>query len=159
MNFLKGKIRDFYNTFICLKGDPRKIAIGMAIGVFVGITPTIPLHTILSTGIVLIFRQNLTAALLGNWISNPLTIPLLYFTEYEIGQHLLGMSQDKFIFNEFSFQEIMRAGWEIFYPLQLGGLILAPLFAVLAYFITHKAIIVIRKRGRHADRERTAEKI
>lgn len=159
MNFLKRKIRDFYDTFICLRGEPRKIALGMAIGVFVGITPTIPLHTVLSTGLIFIFRQNLTAALLGNWISNPLTIPMLYFTEYQIGRHLLGLGEQRLMLDEFSLQEIVRAGWEIFYPLLLGGLILAPLFAVPAYFITHKAVVAMRKRGLHADRERTAEKI
>lgn len=159
MNFLKRKIRNFYNTFICLKGEPRKIAIGMAIGVFVGITPTIPFHTLLSSGLIFISRQNLTAALIGNWISNPITIPVIYFAEYEIGRYLLGWSQYRLLLDDLSIQALLRAGWEIFFPLLLGGLILAPLFAVPAYFITHKAVVAIRKRGMNADCERTAEKI
>ena len=36
----------YYLKFIRLKGDPRSLALGTAIGVFVGLTPTIPLHTI-----------------------------------------------------------------------------------------------------------------
>ena len=42
---LKRRFRIFYERFISLKGDPSQIAAGLAIGVFVGVTPTIPLHT------------------------------------------------------------------------------------------------------------------
>ena len=76
---LKKRIWTFYERFISLKGEPAQIAAGLAIGVFVGVTPTIPFHTgiIVLTG--LLFRQNITAGYLGAWIiSNPLTVPLLY---------------------------------------------------------------------------------
>ena len=39
---VKRRCHRFYLSFLCLKGDPRKIAMGMAIGVFIGVTPTIP---------------------------------------------------------------------------------------------------------------------
>ncbi len=156
---LKSKCRAFYKSFICLKGDPRKIAMGMAIGVFIGVTPTIPLHTVLSIAVIFLFRQNLTAALLGIWINNPLTIPVFYFTEYEIGRYILGWERYSLALNSFNIHDLFRIGWEIFYPLQVGGLIIAPFFAVPAYFITYKALLVIRRRGLDADCERTAEKI
>lgn len=75
IGLLKKKAREFYDRFISLKGNPRSIAMGMAIGVFVGVTPTIPFHTVIIVFLILISRQNLTAALLGAWITNPATIP------------------------------------------------------------------------------------
>ncbi|MDP3478975.1 MAG: DUF2062 domain-containing protein, partial [Desulfoprunum sp.] len=35
----------YYLRFLRLKGDPYSLAFGTAIGVFVGLTPTMPLHT------------------------------------------------------------------------------------------------------------------
>ena len=159
MSYLKRKVRDFYHAFISLQGDPRKIAMGMAIGVFIGVTPTIPFHTVLAIGFIFLFRQNLPAALLGNWITNPITIPLFYFSEYEIGRYVLGWGPSEITLHQLNFHELFKLGWEIFVPLQLGGLILAPFFALPAYFITHRAVLAIRRRGMNADSERSPEKI
>ncbi len=56
IHFLKNKTIEFYHKFISLKGDPRKISMGMAIGVFVGVTPTIPFHTALIVGLTSPFQ-------------------------------------------------------------------------------------------------------
>ncbi len=152
---MKNKVREFYTTFISLQGSPRKIAMGMAIGVFIGMTPTIPFHTVLIIGATMIFRQNMTAALLGSWIMNPLTIPFFYVAEYEIGKIILGLQHLDIVLNAYTLDEILEVGWHIFYPLQVGGVILAPVFAVPAYFITLKAILTVRKRNeRNNDSER-----
>jgi uncharacterized protein (DUF2062 family) len=42
---LMKRLRIYYDRFISLKGEPASIAAGFAIGVFVGVTPTIPFHT------------------------------------------------------------------------------------------------------------------
>jgi uncharacterized protein (DUF2062 family) len=73
---IKDRIRDFYTRFLSLSGGPEEIARAMALGVFIGATPTIPFHTALVMVSCLTFRQNITAAILGATIvSNPLTIP------------------------------------------------------------------------------------
>lgn len=153
IGLLKKKAREFYDRFISLKGNPRSVAMGMAIGVFVGVTPTIPFHTVIILFLILISRQNLTAALLGAWITNPVTIPFFYFTEYELGRFLLGMGPCNVAVQEYSIREIIAAGWSLFYPLQVGGLVLAPFFAVPAYFITHKMVLVLRRRNHDRDGE------
>ncbi|MFB3924792.1 MAG: DUF2062 domain-containing protein [Syntrophales bacterium] len=157
--FIKRKTRNFYHQFICLKGEPGKIAMGMAIGVFVGVTPTIPFHTVLIMVLIFIFRQNLTAALLGAWITNPVTMPVFYLVEYEIGRFFLGWDQHRLVLNDYSMESILKVGLEIFYPLLLGGLILAPFFAVPAYFITYRAVTAMRKKKTDGDCERDSQEI
>ena len=89
---IKNRINDFYNRFLSLNGRPEEIARSMALGVFIGVTPTIPFHTALIMVICLLFRQNITAAVLGaTIISNPLTIPFFYLSEYELGRLVLGI--------------------------------------------------------------------
>lgn len=158
INFLQRKSKEFYHRFISLKGDPRRISMGMAIGVFIGMTPTIPFHTVLVFAFILPFRQNLTAALLGTWVMNPVTLPVFYLVEYELGRLLLGWERFAIVFNELSFGNILEVGWEIVYPLQIGGLVLAPFFAVPAYFITYHAIMAVRGKV-NADSKGPAEEI
>ena len=144
---LKRQIRTFYERFISLKGEPSQIAAGVAIGVFVGVTPTIPLHTGLIVLICLLFRQNITAGYLGAWtISNPLTVPLLYISQYELGRFLLGMERSRFAVNDYTIAGITALGWEILLPLLTGGILMAPFFALPAYFISRRLIIAIRPR-------------
>lgn len=76
---IRDRLREFYNRFLSLSGEPRDIARAIALGIFIGVTPTIPFHTALVMVSCLLFRQNITAAVLGATIvSNPLTIPFLY---------------------------------------------------------------------------------
>ena len=146
---LKKRFLTFYERFISLKGEPAQIAAGLAIGVFVGVTPTIPFHTAIIVLLCLLFRQNITAAYLGSWIiSNPLTIPLFYLSQYELGRFLLGMESCRFAITDYTLGSITALGWEILLPLLTGGILMAPYFAVPAYFITRRLITSIRARSK-----------
>jgi hypothetical protein len=145
---LQKRFREFYRRFISLKGDPSSIASGLAIGVFVGTTPTIPFHTILIVLAGLLFRRNITAGLLGSgMVSNPLTIPLLYVFQYELGRVLMGMPRCRFEIADYTLGGIAALGWQILVPLQVGGIVMAPLFAVPAYFIAVRLIEAVRRKG------------
>lgn len=121
---------------------------GMAVGVFIGVTPTIPFHTALIILFGLLWRHNLTAAYLGSWlISNPLTIPILYFSQYELGIYLLGMTQSQPVLTDYSFQNIISLGWQIILPLLTGGIVTAPFFAIPAYFITYRTVLALRNKS------------
>ncbi|MEI7673570.1 MAG: DUF2062 domain-containing protein, partial [Deltaproteobacteria bacterium] len=116
-------------------------------GVFVGVTPTIPFHTAIIVLIGLLFRQNITAGYLGAWIvSNPLTVPFLYVSQYELGRFLLGIERSRFALPEYTLGSVTALGWEILLPLLAGGILMAPFFAVPAYFVTSRLITAIRMR-------------
>jgi uncharacterized protein (DUF2062 family) len=93
------------------------------------------------------FRQNISAAYLASWIvSNPFTIPLLYLSQYKLGRFLLGMGKSAVQFDDYSLRVIAETGREIIVPLLVGGLCMAPFFAVPAYFISIYFIRKTRKR-------------
>jgi uncharacterized protein (DUF2062 family) len=146
---LKKQFRNFYEKFISLQGEPARVAAGVALGVFVGVTPTIPFHTGIIVLVGLLFRQNITAAYLGSWIiSNPLTIPLFYLSQYELGRFLLGMERCRFEFADHGLDAVAALGWKILLPLLTGGILMAPFFAVPAYFVTRRLIVSIRTRSK-----------
>jgi uncharacterized protein len=150
---LKQYLIKFYHKFLSLKGEPKKIAMGFAMGVFVGVTPTIPFHTGLLVALGLLSRQNITSAYIGAWaISNPLTVAPFYVLEYQIGKYLLGMHETRLVLQDYSFMSILDFGWDVTFPLLTGGIILAPFFAVPAYFVAHRMIVAMRrKRHHHVD--------
>ncbi len=146
---LKKRIKKFHDRFISLNGEPRSIAMGMAVGVFIGVTPTIPFHTTLIILFSLMWKHNLTSAYLGSWlISNPVTIPIFYVGQYELGKYLLGMAHTDFTLMDYSLHSILSMGWHIILPLLTGGLVMAPFFAIPAYFITYRVLLSLRKKKR-----------
>jgi uncharacterized protein len=149
MSILKRNIKVFYDSFISLKGEPKNIAMGLAIGVFVGVTPTIPFHTAIIIFAGLLFRNNLTSAYLGSWlISNPITIPLFYLSQYELGRLLLGMNSTQCVIEDYSVSCLLKLGWQIVIPLFTGGIIMAPFFAIPAYFIARRLLVSVRKNAK-----------
>ena len=70
--------------------DPHGIALGVAIGSFIGILPLYGLHTVLCViALFLIPRANKLAILVGTNISLPPTIATITWTAYDIGRLLL----------------------------------------------------------------------
>jgi uncharacterized protein (DUF2062 family) len=146
MNIVKRKLKEFHERFLSLRGEPSAVALGMALGVFVGVTPTIPFHTVLIVAFGLLLRWNITSAYLGSWlISNPLTIPVFYYVQYEIGALCLGAGESALVLTDYSIVSLASAGWQILCPLLLGGVITAPFFAVPAYFITLRLVRSLRR--------------
>jgi len=128
---------EFVRQLMELRGQPHEIALGMAIGVFIGITPTIPLHTILAVTLALLVRGSKLAAALGVWVSNPLSIPLFYYGSYRIGQLVLGLPGIS-LPDDRSLLAMASLGGKIVGAMLLGGVILGVVPAILAYVVTLK---------------------
>lgn len=120
-----------------LRGKPHEIALGMAIGVFIGITPTIPLHTILAVSLALLVGGSKLAAALGVWVSNPLSIPFFYYGSYRIGQLVLGLPGIN-LPDDRSLLAMASLGGKIVGAMLLGGVILGIGPAIVAYVLTLK---------------------
>jgi hypothetical protein len=140
MTNLRRKIRYFYLRFRRLPGDPRKIAWGMALGVFIGVTPTIPFHMISALALAHLFGFSRVAAVMGCWFCNPLTIPIFYYASFKIGKWLLYPDHPLVLPETFDLRELLRLGWDINLALQTGGVILALPFGAAAYFLTLWAV-------------------
>jgi len=144
-NRLKQRLHDFIERVKNLQGDPHYIAVGMAIGVFVAITPTIPFHTALALALAFMLRGSKAAAVIAVWISNPLTIPFFYLGSYKVGNFILGNSIP-FDPKYESLSELAHLGLDATIALMVGGVILGIIPAIAAYFITRKIFITLRAR-------------
>jgi uncharacterized protein len=144
----KRRLRLFYLRLLRLKGGPGEVAGGMAIGVFIGMTPTVPFHTILAVLFALIFGKSKLAAAIGVWVANPIALPFVYILDFKVGQWITGTDPPAFVPAHFSVKHVIDVGWGVSYPLLIGGLVTGFLLAIPSYFITKRLIILYRNKRR-----------
>jgi uncharacterized protein (DUF2062 family) len=147
---LRRVLRYHWLKFLRLQEDPRKLAGGMALGVFVGVTPTIPFHTVLALSLAALLRVSPVTAFIGIQFGNPVTMGPIYIAAYKIGQFLLYRGQPLVFPETFSFKAWLNVLWQGGLALQVGGVILAVPPAIVAYFLT--LWIVQRYRRRKAKK-------
>ena len=128
-----------------LNGDPHYVAMGMAIGVFVALTPTIPFHTVLGVLLAILLKGSKPAAVIGVWVSNPVTIPIFYLASYKVGAYILG---HKIPFDQKydSILELAKIGLDATIAMLLGGILIGIPPAILAYFFTKRIVTKYRKK-------------
>ena len=156
--------RYYYLRFLRLKGDPHTLARGIAIGVFIGVTPTIPLHTVLILMLAFLLRGNAIAGILASWVvSNPFTILLQYYFSWKVGSWLtqtdLSWSRihqvTVLLTSGAGFQESIAAvaqlSGEAIITLVAGGILLAIPLAFAGYFLSFYFFrsIQVKRREKH----------
>jgi hypothetical protein len=142
---LKSKMTYWINRTRALNGEPRYVAMGMAVGIFVSATPTIPFQTFIAVAMAFILRGSKSAAAIGVWLSNPITFPVFYLASYKTGALLLGISNGTDIKGHTA-AELLKLGFDVSLAAMTGGILIGMILAIGAYFITRKIVTKIRSR-------------
>ncbi len=130
--------------FIRLRGTPDEIAKGFALGIFIGMTPTFGFQMVLAVFFAFLLRENKLAAVIGVWITNPVTAPFIYAAEYEFGRRLLGMERVSFHI-DFTFDSLMALSWDVLIPLTIGSLVFGVLCTWISYAVVLRMIPSLKK--------------
>lgn len=109
----------------------RSITRAFALGLFISFVP-IPMHIFLSTGLALLLRLNVPAAVAGTFLTNPLTMVPLYLSAYWVGCRLLDLPARTMHF-AMSWDWIAHALLPVWKPFLLGCLVLGSLSALAGY--------------------------
>jgi uncharacterized protein (TIGR03546 family) len=129
-------VRYYWLKFRRLQGSPQKLAWGMALGVFIGITPTMPFHTVAALALAAILRVSPVTAYLGIWVMNPITMAPLYILAYKVGAMLLHQGNPLRLPEIYNYHTLVKLLWRGGLALQVGGVIIALPPAILSYFLT-----------------------
>lgn len=105
----------------------KKILGGVFVGVFVAFIP-MPFQMVLVAILAILLNVNFPVTILLVWLSNPLTMPFMYYAEYELGNFILNV-QDPI---EFSFETMNENLSEIALSLYTGTLICSIVFSTLS---------------------------
>lgn len=153
--------RFYYLKFMRLKGDPHSLALGFAIGVFLGILPAMPMQTILIIIATVITRSSSIAAILSSFlVCNPLTyVPQYYFST------MIGNALTPYDLTWARIKEVMELlmqypgfvaslkllgglGYDAIIVLLVGGTVLALPFTIPSYFVALRFFVRIREQRR-----------
>ena len=104
---------------------------GVAIGLALAFAP-FPGQMLLAAILAIYFRVNLPLAVVCVWLSNPLTIPPMFYLAYRIGAMMLGETPQKFEM-EFSPDWLKSVLVDIWDALLLGCLVLGSFAAIAGY--------------------------
>lgn len=141
---------------------PHRIALGVAIGLFVTWTPTIGFQMALTVLLCAIFRANKLVGVPFVWISNPLTIiPIYYWTGYCIGVRFFRGAEAATLTDWWAMVgEVFYSGlplwsriagfWKfalnIAGPLWLGSVLCGVVIGTATYWATYVAVVRYRRR-------------
>lgn len=160
----KRTFRYYYLKFTRLQGNPQALASGTAIGLFLGLAPIIPFHTVSVLLVTFLTRTSTIAALLATLaVCNPLTyVPQYYFslvignvlTPYDISwerlKNVLELLLSKPGFSE-SLNALTGLGYEAIIVLLVGGAVFALPFTIAGYFLSLRLFISVhdKKNKKH----------
>ena len=158
--------------------SPYRIAMGVAVGLFIGWTPTVGIHMLLAIAVCFLLRANKFVAVAAVWANNPFTMLPIFYSNYLVGRTIvsfrtgaksLNAAELKEIFERFNslgnalihfssgqfWQDLMAVLWKIGIELWIGSVIIGILVAVAGYVVTYYLVLFYRlKRARRAERPR-----
>jgi uncharacterized protein len=123
---LKYQIKEQY-----LSVNRIMVAKAFLIGLFIAFLP-IPMQMLVVVIMMKFFMFNVPIAILLCWVTNPVTMPFIYYIEYIIGSFILDM---EVINVELSVEWFNNNFTDIFIQLYLGAVLLASVISVSVYFL------------------------
>lgn len=111
----------------------RSVSGAFAVGLFMAWVP-VPFQMILGAVGAIVARVNLPISVGLVWITNPVTMPPLFFFAYKVGTWVLGGQPKKYHF-ELSWNWLMSELGAIWEPFLLGCLVCAIVSSALGYVI------------------------
>ena len=148
------RVRYFYLKLLLIPDTPHKVALGFAIGIFIGLLPIIPLQTTISVILSFIFRCSKVASAIGALITNPLTIPFMYPIFYYIGKLVTPFGHGGGLPVGWDIRDMMEVGLDAVLAGIVGGAILGVVCAPLSYWLVKKYIGRLQAWERRKLRER-----
>ncbi|TKB44116.1 DUF2062 domain-containing protein [Thalassotalea mangrovi] len=109
----------------------RSVTKAFAIGLFMAFVP-VPFQMLLAAGTAIWLHANLPLSVALVWLSNPITIPPIFYGCYKLGTLLLNVPPKEFTF-QLSWAWITESLTAVWAPFLLGCLVCAVFFSTLGY--------------------------
>lgn len=154
----RAMVRGWLEALLHIHDTPERTATAYALGVFLGFSPFLGLHTVIAIALAFIFNLNRVAVLLGVYSNLPwILVPYYAFatmaggailrseTPEDLRERLTAMFELSFRNAEF-WHEALRLVRPLLWPYTLGSLIGA---ALLSFFAYRMALAFVVRSRRH----------
>jgi uncharacterized protein (DUF2062 family) len=116
-----------------LSTNRRMVSKAVFLGLFIAFIP-MPMQMLAVIALMPFTRFNVPIAIAMCWLSNPFTMPPMYYMEYLTGSFLLGMEVEPV---EMSIEWFSNNIDKIFIPLYTGTLFYSVVISSLAYYLVN----------------------
>jgi len=118
------------------------MATAFAVGVFIGMSPLLGLHTVLGLFAAWLLRLNRVITLVGVFVTNPWTIVPIYSFGTWVGAKIIGLNK---VIPVIDWTEITILGFlkefrPLLLPFIIGSTALGIVSAIVGYFILYTAV-------------------
>ena len=139
------KLKDLVKKMLHIEDTPERTALAYSIGIFLGFSPFLGVHTLTGVAIAFLFRLNRVAILLGVWTNTPWWIVPYYVLATWLGTQVMRFRINTTVLKEIfqletdkgfissDFWSRVASRWGLLLSFLVGSLILAILFALAAY--------------------------
>jgi len=154
-------MKDLVKRLLHIEDAPERTALAYSIGIFLGFSPFVGLHTLVGLAIAFLFGLNRVAVLLGVWTNTPWWIVPFYMMATWIGMWVTGFRIDWATLKEIfqlgtdrgfmssNFWGCLTSQGGLLLSFLIGSFILCTLLSVVAYPLSLKWIKFYRlKRGK-----------
>ena len=135
MNVVLRSLLDRFRGLLQLDDAPWRIALALAVGVFISCTPTLGFQTLLALLVATLARLNRAATVTGVWINLPWVTPLVYAGALKLGGMILPAQSG-------------MSGFSLM--LLVGTTIIGTAAAVVTYFVSYGALSWRRRKRARA---------
>jgi len=131
----------------------RSVTLAFFIGLFIAFVP-IPTQMLLAALVAILFRANLPLSVMLVWLTNPVTMPALFYFSYKLGAIVLDVPHSTFQF-QLSWQWIQTELISMWKPFLLGCLLMGLVTGLVGAAAIHtlwRIHVVHRWRKRQQER-------
>ena len=111
----------------------RSAAGAFAVGLLCAWIP-VPFQMFIAAGLAILFHVHLPISVALVWLTNPLTMPIMFYGAYKFGSVLLGLPEQEFAF-EASMEWLSASLHTIMPPFLLGCAVIGIICACLSYVL------------------------
>ena len=129
---------------VYLSTNREMVSKSFLIGLFLAFLP-IPMQMLAVLLLMKFLKFNVPVAIALCWVSNPITMPFIFYIEYIVGAFLLGLEIEAM---QISIEWFNNNFQNIFIPLYFGAFVVATIVSVSFYFLINTLWIYFVKKSK-----------
>ncbi len=150
-----------YRRFLKIHGNPHEIAAGLALGLFVAMSPFMGTHMALAVFLAAIFKWNKISAAAGVWLNNPLTMPALYGATWFVGSKITGVKLVENLPHSFDIKAtyaFLLKTPSLITTLTIGGIVVGIPLSLVVYYVAFGLLQRYQEEVREKLRKRKSRR-
>ncbi len=135
-------LREKLKLILSIKETPHRLSLAFSVGVFIGMSPLLGLHTILGIVVACVFRLNRFVTLVGVYVTNPWTIIPIYTFSTWVGALCLGVKHvlPDTDWRHMTLSKLMNELSPLLMPFIVGTVLISTVASVVSYFVVYHMI-------------------